>query len=206
MFAARMLTPLLALVVFAGLATAPAEAADGQTSPAQAAKFVEDLGTRAVALLASYSEAEGAKAQEEFKALLRKGFEIDLIGRFVLGASWRSATREQQDEYLKLFATWVINSYSRRLGAYKGEKFHIIGSQPIAETDALIETQIDRPSGPPLKAGWRVRNIGGQMKIVDVVVEGVSMAVTQRQEFASVIQREGLDGLIRELKVRVDKL
>jgi phospholipid transport system substrate-binding protein len=204
---AKWLPPFLVLLACIGIGAGSAAAAtEARTSPAEAAKFVQDLGNRAVALLANYDESETTKHQAAFKELVRKGFDLDLIGRFVLGASWRTATPEQRQEYQQLFATWVLNSYARRLGAYKGERFKVTGSQPIAETDALILTTIERPDGAPINAGWRVREIKGQMKIIDVVVEGVSMALTQRQEFASVIQRRGLSGLIHDLRERVNNL
>ena len=199
----KMLTPFLMILALLGIA--PAAGAQDKTSPKQAEKFIQDIGTHAVALLAKYDDKD-PKHQEEFKALVRQGFDLDLIGRFALGSAWRSASPEQQQQYQQLFSTWVLNSYSRRLGAYKGETFNIMGSQPIADTDALVETEIRRPDGAPLKAGWRVRETSGQLKIIDVVVEGVSMALTQRQEFASVMQRQGLDGLIQELRTRVDNL
>ncbi len=200
---AKMLSPLLAILALLGMA--PGAGAQDKTPPQQAEKFIQDIGTRAVALLAKYNDKD-PRHQEEFKTLVRQGFDLDLIGRFALGGAWRNASPGQQSEYQQLFATWVLNSYARRLGAYKGETFSILGSQPIADTDALVDTEIRRPDGAPLKAGWRVREIGGQLKIIDVMVEGVSMALTQRQEFASVVQRQGVDGLINELKVRVDNL
>ncbi|HKO09350.1 MAG TPA: ABC transporter substrate-binding protein [Alphaproteobacteria bacterium] len=204
-FARRLARALLLLGLLAAAAPA-ASAEESPTSPAEAAKFIQELGSRAVALFASYKPSEAAKSEEEFKQIFRDGFDLDLIGRFVLGNSWRTASPEQKEQYRTLFETWVLNTYTRRIGAYRGETFRVTGEQPIAETDALVETEIDRAEGPPLKAGWRVRNIQGQMKIIDVVVEGISMALTQRQEFASVIQHEGLDGLLRELKTKVDNL
>jgi phospholipid transport system substrate-binding protein len=67
----------------------------------------------------------------------------------------------------------------------------ILGSRPEGETDALVSTQLIRPDAPPVAVDWRVRQRGSQDKVIDVAVEGVSMSVTQRQEFASVIQRGG---------------
>ena len=210
MIRAKLLMPFVTLLLFVGFASVSAPvsvlAADTHTSPEQASKFVQDLGSRAVAMLANYNEAEAERHQEEFKKIVREGFDLDLIGRFVLGNSWRTATPEQQQEYQQLFSTWVLNSYARRLGAYKGESFSIVNAQAFADSDALVETEIKRPDGEPLKAAWRVREINGQLKIIDVVVEGVSMALTQRQEFASVIQRSGLDGLISDLRTRVNNL
>jgi len=206
MIGIKKLTPFLTLFVFLGIASAPTQAAGTQTSPDQASKFVQDLGQRAVAMLAAYNETEASKHQEEFKAIVRQGFDLDLIGRFVLGNAWRTASPAQQQEYQKLFATWVLYSYARRLGAYKGETFNIVSAQPFADSDALVETEIKRPDGAPLRAAWRVRDMSGQLKIIDIVVEGVSMALTQRQEFASVIQHSGLDGLISDLRNRVNNL
>ena len=203
---ARRLAPCLWLLAAFALPWAAARAEEPPTSPAAAAKFVQNLGERAVALFAAYTPAEAEKNKEEFRQIFREGFDFELIGRFVLGSSWRSATPEQRAEYKRLFEAWVLDTYTRRIGAYKGESFKIIGEQPIAETDALVETEIVRPDAPPIKAGWRVRSIDGHFKIVDVVVEGISMALTQRQEFASVIQHEGLDGLLHELQAKLDKL
>jgi len=203
---ARRLAPCLLMLATLAGPVAAARAEEAATSPEAAAKFVQSLGERAVSLFASYTPAEADKNKEEFRQIFREGFDFDLIGRFVLGNPWRNASAEQKAEYQQLFETWVLDTYTRRIGAYKGESFKITGEHPIADTDALVETEIERPSGPPIKAGWRVRNIDGHFKIVDVVVEGISMALTQRQEFASVVQHDGLDGLLRQLKDKVAKL
>ena len=201
---ARRLAPSLLVLLCLGVAAAPVRAAT--TPPDEASKFVEDLGNRAVALFSNYSPSEAAKSEEEFRKIFREGFDFQLIGRFVLGRFWHSATPEQQAEYRKLFEDWVLNTYTRRIGAYRGETFKITGVHTIQDDDALVDTEIVRPDAPPIKAGWRVRSVDGQMKIIDVMVEGVSMALTQRQEFASVIQNKGLDGLLDELKERLAKL
>ena len=65
-----------------------------------------------------------------------------------------------------------------------------------------MQTRIDRPAGPPIMADWRVRIIDKQYRIIDVSVEGVSMAVTQRSEFNAVIQNSGIEGLMEALRAR----
>ena len=200
---AKMLAPLLVILALLGLA--PVTTGEARTEAEQAEKFIQDFGNRAVTLLASFNE-KGAKHEEEFAALWRQSFDLDVIGRFALGNAWRSASPDQQREYQQLFAAWVVESNSQRLAAFMGETFNITGSRAIDDTDTLVETEIQLPDRAPLKAGWRVREIDGQLKIIDVMVEGISMALTQRQEFASVVQREGLNGLIRELKTRVGNL
>jgi phospholipid transport system substrate-binding protein len=139
--------------------------------------------------------------------LLRKGFNLEYIGRFVLGTTWRRATPEQRTDYLDLFGEFVVKTYAKRLGGYSGEALTVLKTTVVGKKrDVIVYTRIDRPSGPPLKATWRVRKFDDQDKIIDVTVEGVSMAVTQRQEFASVTRRSGLEGLLQILRARTERL
>jgi phospholipid transport system substrate-binding protein len=191
-----------------GLAAAGAMArtkmAIAATPPEGAAKFVRRLADEALATL---NQPGGSLAQREavFQKLLREGFDLKLIGRFVLGRYWRTATPGQRNDFQRLFEEFVIKSYSYRLGGYKGEDFTIVSARAAGEKDALVRTRIVRPSGPPITADWRVRAKGDRFRIIDVMVEGVSMAVTQRSEFAAVISRGGFNGLIEALRARVQR-
>ena len=78
--------------------------------------------------------------------------------------------------------------------------------RPAGAKDVVVSTRIERPSGPPITAEWRVRVTDGRLRIIDVSIEGVSMVVTQRSEFASVIQRNGVEGLIEVLRARTTKM
>ena len=97
----------------------------------------------------------------------------------------------------------MLANYSRRLGGYSGHKPQIIGAKPIGKNDILVITNIARASGPPIKAAWRVRGAHGGHQILDVVVAGISMVMTHRSEFRSVVRRQGFDGLIKTLRVQV---
>lgn len=142
--------------------------------------------------------------EARIRALLREVFAFETIGRFVLSSTWRSATPDQRAEYLSLFSEFLVRTYSRRLGGYGGYGFTIAQTKPLGRRDALVTTVINQSSGPALKAGWRVRAGGNGYKIVDVMVEGVSMAVTQRSEFGTIIRRDGLDKLIEILRAKVN--
>ena len=134
------------------------------------------------------------------------GFDLAFIGRFVLGKYWRATTPEQQEDYLALFGEYLVQTYSARLGGYSGETMAVVSTRQASEKDFVVRTQIDRPTGPPVVAEWRVRTTGGGFRIIDVMVEGISMAVTQRSEFASVVQRDGIDGLLVILRARTTKI
>ena len=144
--------------------------------------------------------------EAEFRRLLSQGFAMPFIGRFVLGRYWRTATPEQREDYQALFAEYILRTYSSRLGGYAGETFSVTGARPAGKQDILVATRIDRPSGPPIKADWRVRVFDNEYKIIDIMVEGISMAVTQRSEFTNVVRSQGFEGLLQALRARTERM
>jgi phospholipid transport system substrate-binding protein len=192
----------LAIVIWVGAAQNSCAAAQ-PTSPKEASKFIETLGERTMALFAQTS-LPMPERETRIRALMREVFAFKTIGRFVLASSWRTAKPDQRDEYLSLFSEFLVRTYSRRLGGYGGYGFAIAQAKPLGRRDALVTTVIKQSSGPSLKAGWRVRASGDGYKIVDVMVEGVSMAVTQRSEFDTIVRRDGLDKLIEILRAKVN--
>lgn len=173
-----------------------------QSADPGASAFIQKLGTEAINSFANKSQPKPA-ALAKFKQLLNDGFDVPYIGRWVLGRYWNQASPQQQQEYQRLFEQLIVKTYAERFVEYSGETFKITGSRPEGESDTTVTTQIIRPAGgPPVAVDWRVRKRDGGYKIIDVAVEGVSMGVTQRQEFASVIQSNGgtIDGLIQALR------
>jgi len=194
----------LLLLTLLGL-VAPHAGAVADTPPDGAQAFVQSLGQQALATLRTPGMTLDQR-EAAFRSLLRQDFDLDFIARFVLGRTWNELTDEQRADYTQVFAEFVLKSYSQRLGGYSGETFAVTGARPAGEQDIVVRTRIDRPSGPPLGADWRVRANASQYRIIDVAIEGISMAVTQRQEFASVVNRSGVAGLLETLHARVDKL
>jgi phospholipid transport system substrate-binding protein len=185
-----------ALIVFAA-ASAPAVPAAAAADPAA---VISNLGSRALEVLGK--NATPSQRAERFRQLLREDFDVPGIARFVLGRYWNTATEEQRAEFTRLFEDYIALAYSTRLAEYTGETFKVTSSRPEAD-GAIVSSQIIRPSGaPPVKVDWRLTGRNGVYKISDVSVDGISMAVTQRSEFASVIQHNGgqVQGLIRMLR------
>jgi phospholipid transport system substrate-binding protein len=163
-----------------------------------AGKFVQDLGDHAIAIIADPAVTHDKRA-EKFRQILRESFDLPTIGRFVIGRTWNAATDAQQKEYMRLFEELVVKTYGSRMELYTGEGFSVIGVRPESEKDTIVTSNITHPDGSePTEIDWRVRLRDGKLGVIDVVVEGVSLSVTQRQEYASVIQRNGgqIDGLL----------
>ena len=179
--------------------------AKASTSPQGAAQFIQWLGEQAISTLGS-TNSPLAHREASVRQLMRQGFDLAFIGRFVLGRHWRKVSTDQQAHYQELFSSYILQTYSSHLGGYTGETLSITGAKPAGSKDAIVQTRIVRPSGPPIDAHWRVRAKGNQFLIIDISVEGVSMAVTQRSEFASVIKNHGFEGLLAALRARTDKM
>lgn len=194
MLSRRFLISMLPGIALLGGFSSPAHA-----STESARAFITQLGKETVDTLQRPDTAaqKGAKMED----ILRRGFDFETIGRFVLGRYWNTATPQQREQYLKVFADFVSKSYSRRLAEEATiTGFNITNVRDLGEGDTLVQTSITRPSGAPLNYEWRVRDRCGNAKIVDVIVEGVSLLVTQRSDFTSVAGQSGVDGLIANLR------
>lgn len=191
------------------LASAPAHA---QTAPAAApaeltaeSKFIQNLGDQAISILSDKSLSVEAR-DTKFRDMLHNSFDLRTIGRFVIGRNWAAATPEQQEDYMKLFEALVVKTYSDRFALYTGEGFKVRSSTPESEKDTVVNSEITRPDGGKgTEVTWRVRKKDGKLGILDVVVEGVSMSVTQRQEYTAVLDRNGGDfnGLLKVMREKL---
>ncbi len=190
---------------FIGALHSSAYAADAGAPAAQqapAAKFIQTLGDRAIKIIAD-KQMTADQRNAEFSKILNDSFDLRTIGRFVIGRSWNGATPDQQAEYMDLFKALVIKNYGDRMTLYTGEGFQVIGSRPESDMDTTVLSEITHPDGSvPTTIDWRVRDKDGKMGVIDVVVEGVSLSVTQRQEYSAVIQRNDgkIDGLLQMMR------
>lgn len=194
----RRRTLLAALLVPAfGRVTVAAQADD-------AARFIETLGKEVVATLANKSLDQAAKL-DRLSKLLDEAIDLEIVGRLVLGRYWREATPAQRAEYLKLFRALAVKAMADRLRDYNGETFEILSSRAVDDRDSTVAVRIVRPVGTPVGVDWRVRALDNRMSVVDIVAEGVSLVVTQRSEATDIASKRGLDGLIAEMRARLDR-
>ena len=195
-------TTVLAVILAIGMSAGSARA-DGVDA---AIGFIQKLGDKAVSTIAATEKDEDERLRQ-FRGLLNENFDVPGIGRFVLGRYWRVATPEQRDEYLKLFEESIIRTYARRFSDYSGETVEVERARRDGDDFILVDSRIQRPTGGPVAVTWRLLGEGESFKIVDVVVEGVSMSVTQRSDFASVIQSGGgnIEALLKVMRERLGK-
>lgn len=186
---------LLALVSWQGVQAEPSADA--------ARTLIETVGQEVLDVLRDRSLSDQQKF-DQLVALLNGPIDLDLVARLILGRHWRTANEAQRAEYLELFRAFALHTLASRLDVYGGQDFEITGAKVVGRQDALVSTRI-LSEGPPLAVDWRVRELDDRSLVaIDVIVEGVSLIVTQRSEFGAVIERQGLDGLLAELRRRAE--
>ena len=184
-----LLTSLFVLIATASLAAPP------PVNPVDALAFMHQLWDRAAELL--NGKTDPAIRRARFRQLFHEDFDVAGIARFVLGPYWRSISDQEQREFVKLFEDYVVYVYTARLATFGGGTFKIRGSRSDGDGVIVSGDAMSPGSTAAVRIDWRLVNNNGAYKINDVIVEGISMAVTQRSEFASIVQRNG--GQVRSL-------
>ena len=176
--------------------------ADASTD--SAAAFLSGFIDDAVRVLSNDSLSDEHRLQQ-FRRLFNDGFDVDLISRFVLGRYWRVATAEEKKAYRDMFEDYVLATYARRLGGSMGINVAVGRARPLTARGAIVSSQIVLENQKPVDVEWRLRRTGASWRIVDIVIVGISMAVTQSSEFASVITNNGgkVEALLKALRSRI---
>ena len=183
-----MLSRRLLLAGLAGFTSSSAKAQ--QMDITRATAFVNKAGQDLVNAI-NDQRLNQTQRRDKVASVLRNAIDIEGTGRFILGRYVRQASPAELQDYLKLFDEIIIRNLSSRFGEYRGVKFSLGRSQQRTEEDALVSTQVERPNTPAFTLDWRVAEINGQPKVVDVIAEGTSLRLTTRSEYAAVIQRNG---------------
>jgi len=192
----------LGLFLIAAVAVPTAQA----QSAAQAQAMVKRLADRALQILADKSMAKSAR-QREFAKLFTDNFHTRSIGVFVLGRHWRRANASQRKAYLEVFQRFIVKTYTVRLSQYAGEKFRVRSATGPDGGAYSVDSVILQRGRPSIPLRWSIRRAKAGLKIVDVVIENLSMAQTQRADFAAILRRRGnIEGLIAALEEKMKSL
>ncbi len=163
---------------------------------------IRDLGNDVIRALGDRTKSADRRVAY-FQELLGKNLDVPLIARFALGRAWGPATADQRQAYVAVFSDFLVQTYSRRLGGIEVRDLKIVDSLAIGDKDTLVRTLISQSAGQPVRADWRLRERDSKLRVLDLSVEGISMAMVMRQEFASILRnRGGIDGLVALLKQR----
>jgi phospholipid transport system substrate-binding protein len=202
MMTRRFLFAALA-VTFLGFASSPVTAAEADPKA-----FVSQLAGKAMETMTVKGISDAERSQR-FRAQFTTDVDLPEIGKFVLGRHWRTSSPEQQAEFLKAFEDIVVLTWATRFKDYGGDLRHVV-TNAVAEGErgVIVESKVERDHQSPINLQWKLKNNPPDYRVIDLVVEGASMAITYRNEYASVIQANGgkVDGLLNAMRTKVAEL
>jgi phospholipid transport system substrate-binding protein len=184
-------------------AAAPSSATDPSGAPSA---FVAELARKAF-LSVDGGTPSSVDRRQLLQGLLDEDFDVPRIAGFVLGRHWQKASDAERQTFIAVFRDFMVRAYSHRFTEYSGRSLRVIGEQAQSATATVVYTEISQPSsGQPTKVEWRVIDRDGY-RIIDISIAGVSMALAEREEFASSLQRNGgdLSNLIERLQLKMSE-
>jgi len=155
--------------------------------------FIQSTVNRAsTALSESVTKEEKIK---KLKNIAKETVDIRGIGHYTIGAHKKSMTEKEKSEYLTLFEKYFLKTFSDRLSEYTNPKVSVNSSQKLNENYTIVSSVlIPTKERPEIKIDWRVYTKDPQNLVIrDLIIEGLSLARTQKEEFNSIIQNNNGD-------------
>ncbi len=188
--------------LFLGLFCTQANAAiNGQN----AENFIKKITQNGIEELINSNVSEAEK-KARFTKLFNEDLDLDFIGKFVLGRYWKTSTPQQRTDFIDVYRKLNIQTWSERFNEFKGKHFEFLGTEKSKSADQVfVNTQVPMEEGAPASVKWRVKETNGRLRIVDIIIENVSLAQTARSEYTAYIKQSpnGVDGLIKDLRARL---
>jgi phospholipid transport system substrate-binding protein len=185
---------------------APAAAQPAATDPESARRVVQYTTERMLVVLKAEREVL-RKSPDRIYALVNQiilpHFDFTRMSRWVLARYWREATEEQRSRFIQEFRSLLVRTYATALLEYADQTVDVLPLQATAgATDVVVRTEVKQSGGYPIPIQYRMSLEGGDWKVYDVTIDGISLVASYRNTFGNEIARNGLDGLIATLEAR----
>lgn len=139
-------------------------------------------------------EVTPATVAPKLRGIMENRGNMPLIAKFSAGRIWREMSPDQQERYSTAFSKFISVTYARRFEEITGEpKVNIGNVIDAGRKGMLVETPFDGPQGEKIAVEWLISDRGGRVEIIDLIVEGISMATTQREEISAMFEKRGQD-------------
>lgn len=166
-----------------------------------AENFIRDLHERV-----SGKGGQARNSAANLNAFIRAKVPVKTVSRSALGVHWRRASMAQRAEYQHLFEKTVFPGLAGQILRYRNADYKIVDNRALQSNDRLVTANVKAGQATPLKVGWRLRFDDCNATATDMIVDGVSLTVMKRQEFAAVISAHGIDGLISKMRKKADQM
>ena len=163
--------------------------------------FVNDLADNVINNILTADVSQDEK-MARFKTEFESALDLKNIGQFVLGVYWRKASAEERTAFLNAFMDFTTKTWADRFNLYQGQKIIFTGSRNAEKKQLYVDSVIQ--NNPPVEVIWRLKQKDNTYRIIDIIIEGVSMAMSYRNEYSSFLQTHSgdINALTKELKTK----
>jgi len=188
----------LALAVVAALGN-PLVAEPALASTESPEQFVERTSNEVLAILRDSSLSHDAKI-DKLEAMLDERSDFDSISKLVLAVHYRKFTDVQKKEFVTLLHRYLTTTYGHQIDNYANETVSVLGGRPEARGDYTVQTKIKRSTGSDLSVEYRLRKVGENWRLLDVIGEGISLVSNLRSQFGEILNAGGPERLLKVLR------
>ena len=202
---------LLASGAFAENSQPAAKVAPGQAAPAAdariAAPTVENLHEGLVAIMRSADELGYRGRYDHLSPIVVENFDLEFMAEKSVGRHWKKLDANDRERWLEAFVRLITANYAGRFNGFSGEQFETLGEETAVHETRVVMTRLVRPGDEDVQLNYRLREIDGRWRIIDIYLNGtVSELALRRSEYSSVLKRDGFEKLISTLHDRVESL
>ena len=190
----------IALLLTLALAAAAAQAAEPPKGP-RPSQIIERTAEQIVAILEDPQRTREQRLAE-IGEIASARFDFRTMTRLVLGRNWKKLTPEQQGEFVEHFAGFLASDYGSRIDRYEQQQVSVLGERVEPRGDVTVKTKVTGGEFDGAIVDYRMRYRNEDWRIIDVVIEGISLVANFRDQFREVLSREGPDALLERLRQR----
>ena len=175
----------------------PARAVEAPSSPA-----AQLISNTVVAVLAVLNETglDSASRRQRIEAIAYDLFDFATVSKLVVARYWKTFSPEQQAELIDRFKAFLAQTYGERIDRYNQEQVELVSERVEQRGDVTVFTRIVGGQYDGAEVNYRLREIEGRWRAIDVKVEGISLVLNYRDQFKSILSRKGPEGLLAALR------
>ena len=163
-------------------------------------EVVQSTSDEVLAVLAE-KDLSKQERRDKVRTIVLRSMDFETLSRLVLARNWSRFTPAQQQEFMQEFQEHLATIYGRRLDDYRNEKVEIVGDRREPNGDSTVQTKILRGGGSnDIEVDYRLRESNGQWKVIDFIVEEISMVANFRSQFQDIVASGGPEKLLQLLK------
>jgi phospholipid transport system substrate-binding protein len=186
---------------------ASGEASDSNATQPIATPSVEKLHTELIAIMRSADQLGYTGRYEQLWPVVDQTFDLHFMASKSVGRHWKQLAEADRERWLSVFERLITANYAGRFSAFSGESFETLGEEDAIHDTRVVRTLLVRPGDEDVQLNYRLRDVDGEWRIIDIYLNGtVSELALRRSEYSSVLKRDGFEKLISTLHEKVESL